>query len=158
MGQILSQLGHLFAQTIPTIIVVFFLLLVLDRIFFRPLSKTLEARARATSGALAEAREHAAAAEQKLLQYEQALQAVRQEIYRQREKSRREVMDEREGAVQKARGRAESMVKEAQDALAGELATAKADARVTVELLAKEIAELILTPGSNQGGREEAGV
>lgn len=157
MGQILNQLGQLFAQSIPTVILVLFLLVVLDWLFFKPLSNTLEARTKATSGALAEAREQAVAAEQKMLQYEQLLQSVRQEIYRQREKARREVLSEREEAIQKARGDAESMVKGAQEDLAEEISKAKADVRGEVEGLATEIAELILAPGSAQDDQGEAG-
>ena len=44
MGAISSQLGHLFLQTIPTVILVFLLFVILDRIFFRPVMAVLKQR------------------------------------------------------------------------------------------------------------------
>jgi F-type H+-transporting ATPase subunit b len=158
MGQITTQLGQLFAQTIPTVVFVFFLLLVLDRLFFRPLSQTLDARAKATSGALAEAREQASAAEEKSLQYEHALQKARQEIYRLREAARREALSEREKTIQKARAEAESALQEAQQALDAEVAKSKIDLRLTAESLAAEVAEALFAPGLGGGGQKEADV
>ncbi|MCL5005281.1 MAG: ATP synthase F0 subunit B [Acidobacteria bacterium] len=153
MGQITSQLGQLFAQTIPTVIFVFFLMLFLDRLFFRPLSRTLDARAEATSGALAEARKQAAAAEEKLSQYEHALQKARQEIYRLREAARRDALKEREDKIQKSRAAAESMLKEAQGTLAMEVMKSKIELRLTVESLAAEVTEALLAPGLDKGGQ-----
>jgi F-type H+-transporting ATPase subunit b len=151
MGQITSQLGQLFAQTIPTVIFVFFLVLVLDRLFFKPLSQTLDARAKATSGALADASELAKAAEEKSGQYERALQKARQEIYRLREAARRDALNEREKTIQAARAEAESMLKEAQDALSEEVGKSKTDLRQTVESLAAEVAESLFAPGLETG-------
>ena len=85
MGVIFSQLGHLFLQATPTVILVFFLFIVLDRIFFRPITAVMKQREESTVGALARAREQGAAAETKTREYEEAFQAARQEVYRQRE-------------------------------------------------------------------------
>jgi len=57
MGDILSRLGHLFVQSTPTVIFVFLLLVVLDRLFFRRLTEVLREREARTSGALERARE-----------------------------------------------------------------------------------------------------
>jgi len=153
MGQITSQLGQLFAQTIPTVVFIFCLVLVLDRLFFRPLSQTLEARAKATSGALAEAREQAAAVGEKSRQYEQALQKARQEIYRLREAARRDALSERENTIQKFRSEAESTLKDAQRALDEEVAKSKTDLRAAVESLAAEVTEALLAPGLSRDDR-----
>jgi F-type H+-transporting ATPase subunit b len=154
MDQIASQLGQLFAQAIPTMVFVFFLLWALNGLFFKPLSKTLDARAQATSGALADAREQAAAAEEKSRQYEQALQKARQEIYRLREEARRGALQERENTILKARSEADSTLKEAQLALNEEVTKSKTDLRVAVGSLAAEVAESLLAPGLS---REDQG-
>lgn len=153
MGQITTQLGHLFAQTIPTVIFVIFLLAVLDRLFFRPLSKTLDARARATSGALAEARNRAAQAEERLREYERAIHAARQEIYHHREDARNESLSERENKIREARAHAESMVNEAKADLDRESAMAKATLRGAVESLAVEVTETFFAPHIPDSGR-----
>ena len=72
MLEILRQLGHLFVRSIPTVISVFFLLLVLERLFFRPLLEVLKKREEATRGALVRASEQAAATEAKAREYEEA--------------------------------------------------------------------------------------
>ncbi len=61
MGDTFRQLGHLFLQTVPTVVFVFLLFVILDRIFFRPLTAVLKRREESTLGALARAREQAAA-------------------------------------------------------------------------------------------------
>ena len=154
MGQITTQLGQLFAQTIPTVVFVFCLVLILDRLFFRPLSQTLDARAKATSGAVAKAHEQAVAAEEKSCQYEQALQKARQEIYRRREAARKEALSEREKTVQQARSEAEASLKEAYDSLQKEVTESKSELRSTVESLAAEVAEGLFAPGLDHGGSE----
>src|SRR5579872_2207587 len=98
MGEITSQLGQLFVQSIPTIVIVFLLIFFLDHLFFKPLSRTLEARANATTGALEKAREQVTVAEEKSRQYERSIQAARQEIYRQQEAIRQDALKERDAA------------------------------------------------------------
>lgn len=157
MGQITTQLGHLFALTIPTVIFVIFLLVVLDRLFFKPLSQTLDERVRATSGALAEARIQGAKAEEKFREYERAVQAARQEIYRQREEARNKSLNERDKRIQQARGHAESMVKDAQTDLEKETAATKVEMRVAVESLATEMTVSLFAPHlapGEQGGAQ----
>src|SRR2546422_11557440 len=82
MGDILSQLSPLLVQSLPTVVLVFLLMVILDWLFFKPLTRVLGQREEATAGALARAREQAAAAEAKAREYEAALQAARQEVYR----------------------------------------------------------------------------
>ena len=103
MGEILRQLAHLVVQSIPTVIFVFLLLAILERLFFKPLTRILEERDNATLGALALAREKAATAEAKARQYEASFEAARQEVYRLQEANRRTALSEREERLQKAR-------------------------------------------------------
>ena len=153
MGQILSQLGHLFVQAIPTVVLVFILMFVLDRLFFRRLMEVLSEREARTSGALERARQDAALAETRSRQYEAAFQAVRQEVYRQREAERKRALAEREEALQKARQEAEAQLAKARADLAGEVEKAKAELHVTCQALAGQIAHSLLGNGSPEPGR-----
>lgn len=153
MGQTTTQLGHLFALSIPTAVLVVLLLAFLDRLFFRPLSQTLDARARATDGALAEARQRAAEAEEKLRAYERAVQTARQEIYRQRDEARNKALGEREQRLQKAREHAQSLVKDAQADLEKETAVAKVTLRTAVDSLASEVTNSFFAPRLPEEGQ-----
>ena len=155
MGAIFSQLGHLFLQTIPTVILVFLLFVILDRIFFRPLTAVLKQREESTVGALARAREQATAAETKARQYTEVFQAARQEVYRQREAERRAHLEQRDTALRMGREQAEGLIRDAQVALAGEVARVKAELDAACQPLAEEISQSLVGPEarSDEGGR-----
>lgn len=153
MGVIFSQLGHLFLQATPTVILVFFLFIVLDRIFFRPITAVMTQREESTVGALARAREQGAVAETKTREYEEAFQAARQEVYRQREVTRRTNLEQRDGALRKAREQAEVVVRDAQAALATEVARAKAELDGACRPLAEEISESLVGPDTTPSGQ-----
>jgi len=149
MGHILSQLGHLFLQALPTAVLVFLLMFILDRLFFRPLMEVLNERETRTVGALARAREQAALAETRSREYEAAFQAVRQEVYRQRETERKRALAKREEALQKARLEAEASLAKARTELAAEVERVKAELTITCQALADEIATSLLDSGSS---------
>lgn len=155
MDVIASQLGQLLVQSIPTIVFVLFLVAFLNRLFFKPLSRTLDARAKSTSGALTEAREQAEQADTKLHEYEQNIQSARQEIYHHREEARRKSLSERDVKIQAARGRADEMVNESQADLDKQTALAKSELMTAVEALANEVTVALFSPhvsGPGQGG------
>jgi F-type H+-transporting ATPase subunit b len=147
MGEILSRLGQLFVQSTPTVIFVFLLLIILDRLFFRRLDEVLKEREAATRGALARARTETATAEAKWQEYEAAFQAARQEVYRQREIDRREGLAERESSLEKAREQTESWVKDAQGKLSAQVESAKEELNLGSRALALEIVGAILGGG-----------
>jgi len=151
MGDMFRQLGHLFLQTVPTVVFVFLLFIILDRIFFRPLTAVLKRREELTLGALARAREQAATAESKSREYEQAFKGARQEVYRQREAERRASLADRETALQNARGRAEAMIRKAQAQLAEEAARVKAELERACRPLAEDISKSLVGPASPTG-------
>jgi len=155
MGVIFDQLGHLFLQAIPTVLLLFLLFVVLDRIFFRPVMAVLKQREELTVGALARARDQATAAETKTGEYEAAFQAARQEVYRQREVDRRKNLEQRDIALRKAREQAEVVVREAQAALAAEVDRSKTELDSACPPLAEEISQILLRPDSlpGEGGR-----
>jgi F-type H+-transporting ATPase subunit b len=154
MGDIFRQLGQLFLQSVPTVVFVFLLFLILNRILFRPLIAVLKKREEATSGALARARQEAEAVVAKTQEYEAAFQSARQEVYRQREADRRVCVAEREAALQKARGQAEELVREGQALLDQEVAVAKVELERTSRPLAEEISQSLLGPDTFTGGAE----
>lgn len=157
MSEVFSQLARLFVQSVPTVIFVFLLFVILERLFFRPVLAVLKQRGEATVGTLARAREMAAAAEAKLRDYEAAFQAARQEIYRQREAARRATLSEREGILQKAREQAEAMLREAQASLAGEVAGARTQLHNASRALAEEITATILGRSAQADSSPPAG-
>ncbi len=153
MGEIASQLGQLLVQSIPTIVFVLFLVAFLNRLFFKPLSQTLDARAKATSGALADARQQAERADATFADYEKAIQAARQEIYQHREEVRREALSKRDNRIQDERSRADSMVNQAQADLEKETALAKLELQAATESLAVEVADSLFAPRLAPGGQ-----
>jgi F-type H+-transporting ATPase subunit b len=155
MGDTLSRLGQLFLQSTPTVILVFLLLIILDRLFFRRLDEVLKAREEATRGALARARQETVTAEAKWQEYEAAFQAARQEVYRQRENDRREGLVERGNSLEKAREQTESWLKDTQEKLSAQVESAKQELSQAGQSLALEIADAVLGEGgSAERGRE----
>jgi F-type H+-transporting ATPase subunit b len=148
MGEIFSELGRLFVQTVPTVIFVFLLLILLERLFFKPLVDILQKRQEATTGALERARKDAETAGGKLKEYEAAILAVRQELYKQREADRRAALAERDDTLRKAREQAEARLKEAEAAIKKDLEAAKVELAGTVQTLSAQIAEKILGEGT----------
>ena len=144
MGDILNQLEQLFLQSIPTVVFVFFLLVILDWLFFRPLTRVLREREEATVGALARAREQSAAAEEKAREYEAAFQAARQEVYRQREAERKAALHERETTLQRGREQSEVWRQGAQATLRKDVEAVKQELQTACRSLAQEIAEVVL--------------
>lgn len=115
----------------------------------------MDERTRATNGALADARIQGAEAEERLREYERAIQAARQEIYHHREEARNKAMGERERKIQEARARAESMVSAAKADLEKEATIAKVTLRGAVESLAAEVTNSFFTPHPTESGRED---
>jgi len=144
MNDIVRQLGQLLVQTIPTVIFVFALMLILERLFFAPLGGVIKQREEATSGALARAREQSEMAAAKTRQYEASFQAARQEVYRMREANRRAWLAERDERLKRAREQSILMVKGAQAGLAGEVEAAKHDLLANSKALAERITQSVL--------------
>jgi F0F1-type ATP synthase membrane subunit b/b' len=155
MAETFRQLGHLFVQSIPTVIFVFLLAAILDRLFFRPLTAVLKQREEETLGALDRARALSAAAEAKVKEYEAAFQAARQEVYRLRESDRRAALQEREEILKAERARSESTLRDAQAALQAEVESVKQQLASTTHALALAVTHAVLgeaTPVGPEGG------
>ena len=157
MGETLRQLGHLFVQSAPTVIFVFLLSAILDRLFFRPLDAVLKQREEETLGAFDRARELSAAADAKAKEYEAEFQAARQEVYRLRESDRRSGLQEREEMLSGARARAESALKDAQAALHAEAESVKQQLTGITRSLALEVTRTVLGEATLRGPEGGAG-
>ena len=157
MGETFRQLGHLFAQSIPTVIFVFLLGVILDRLFFRPLDAVLKQREEETLGAFDRASELSAAADAKAKEYEAEFQAARQEVYRRRESDRRTGLQEREEMLSGARARAESALKDAQAALHAEAESVKQQLTGITRSLALEVTRTALGEATLRGPEGGAG-
>jgi len=157
MGETFRQLGHLFAQSIPTVIFVFLLGVILDRLFFRPLDAVLKQREEETLGAFDRARELSAAADAKAKEYEAEFQAARQEVYRLRESDRRTGLQEGEEMLSGARARAESALKDAQAALHAEAESVKQQLTGITRSLALEVTRTVLGEATLRGPEGGAG-
>ena len=151
MGHIISQLGHLFLQALPTAVLVFILMFILDRLFFRRLAEVIKEREARTSGALERAREQVELAETRAREYETAFQSVRQEVYRQREAERKRTIAEREAALEVARKATESQLVKVRAELAAQVEDAKAQLNATCQTLANQIADSLVGNGSAPG-------
>ena len=92
---LIKQLGELFLQAVPTVIIVFLFYLFLRANFFKPIERILAERTARVEGARSEASAAQTAAQEKLNAYEEALKKARSGIYAEQEAARQAVLDER---------------------------------------------------------------
>src|ERR1700686_161044 len=152
MQQIVHQLGELFLQAVPTVLIVLAFYLILRALFFKPLLAVMAEREARTVGARKAAAAAEAAAAEKLKQYQEALKKARAQVYAEQETGRKKVLDERAARLKEARGKAAEEVATAKERIAKELAEALGEVRSTVEQLAAEIARRVLQIAPRPGG------
>jgi F-type H+-transporting ATPase subunit b len=141
--EILRQLGELFLEAIPTILIVFLFYLFLRSNFFGPLERVLAERQARTEGARRASEASQAAAQEKIRAYQDALKRARAEIYAEQETARRAVLDERAALIRSARSRSNEDVRGAKEEISADLATARAELEKEIQALAREIARTI---------------
>jgi F-type H+-transporting ATPase subunit b len=144
MPQIVHQLGELFLQAVPTVLIVLLFYLILRAFFFQPLLKVMAERDARTSGAQKAAEAAEAAAAEKGKQYQDALRQARAQVYAEQDSARKKLLEERAALLKDARTRGAAEVGAAKERVAGELAGARKDVEATVAPLAAEIARRIL--------------
>ena len=144
MDAILTALGGLLLQALPTFLLVLVLHFYLKFVFFRPLDKVLASRRMADEGARQQAQASLEAASRKSAEYEAAVRAARGEIYREQEETRRQWRAQHAVAVEESRRSASELVKQARAELANEAARASTSLKGESERLAGEIAEAVL--------------
>ncbi len=144
MQEIVHQLGELFLQAVPTVLILIVFYVVLKFLFFAPLLKVMAERDARTVGARKAAETAQAAAAEKLKQYQEALKQARAKVYAAQEGERKKLLDDRASLLKDTRGKAASEVAKAKDRVAGELAAARKDIETTVAQLSAEIARRVL--------------
>lgn len=141
--EILRQLGELFLEAVPTVVIVFLFYLFLRSSFFGPLERVLAERQARTEGARRAAEASQAAAQEKIRAYQDALKRARADIYAEQEAARRTVLDERAALIRSARSRSNEEVRDAKARISADLAAARAELEKEVQALAQEIARAI---------------
>ena len=142
--EILQQLGELFRQAAPTVLILFLFYLFLRASFFGPLERVLAERRARTEGARRAAESSRAAAQEKTRAYQEALKKARAEIYAEQETARRAILEERMALLRAARSRATDEVRAAKEKIFADLAKARAELETLGPALAREIARAIL--------------
>jgi len=151
--EILHQLGELFLEAVPTIVVVLLFYAFLRWAFFGPIQKAMAERAAKIEGARAEAASVEAAAKQELDTYHEALRKARAEIYAEQEAARQAALDERAKLLKVMRSRSQEEVAAAKKRIAADVAAARAEIELQAPALASQIARAILDkPSSLRGG------
>jgi F-type H+-transporting ATPase subunit b len=148
------QLGELFLQAVPTVLIILFFYFILRALFFKPLLRVMAERDASTVGAQKAAEAAQAAASEKVKQYQDALRLARGQVYAEQEAARKKLLDERAVQLKEARTKASEEVSVAKDRVARELAAARRDVEASVAELSAEIARRILQapPRPGRGG------
>jgi F-type H+-transporting ATPase subunit b len=151
MQAIVHQLGELFLQAVPTVLIILFFYFILRALFFKPLLAVMAERDSRTGGAQKASEAAQAAAAEKVKQYREALRQARGQVYAEQEAARKKLLDERAAQIKEARTKALSEVSAAKTRLAAELAAAGRDVETTVGQLSAEIARRILQTAPRPG-------
>jgi F-type H+-transporting ATPase subunit b len=155
MQTIVQQLGELFLQAVPTVLIILLFYFILRLVFFKPLLAVMAERDARTVGAQKASEAAQAAAAEKVKQYQEALRQARGQVYAEQETARKKLLDERAARIKEARTRASAEVSAAKEHVAAELAAARRDVESTVAQLSAEIARRMLeTPPPRSPARE----
>ncbi|SRR6266436_2245680 len=144
MQEIVLQLGELFLQAVPTILIVLAFYLMLRALFFKPLLAVMAERDTRTAGARKAAAAAEAAAAEKVKHYQEALKKARAQVYSEQEAARKKLLDERAALLKEARNKAVVEVAAGKERVAKELAAALQELKASVGQLAAEIARRVL--------------
>jgi F-type H+-transporting ATPase subunit b len=157
MQEIVRQLGELFLEAVPTVLIILLFYFILRGIFFKPLLRAMAEREARTVGAEKAAELAQARALEKAKQYQDAMKQARSQVYAEQEAARKKVLDERAALVKQARTAATAQVASAKERIAAEVAVARHEIETTVRELSAEIARRVLeSPRRPGGSRREA--
>jgi F-type H+-transporting ATPase subunit b len=150
--EILRQLGNLFLQAVPTVIIVFVFYLFMRWAFFTPIQKAMAEREAKIEGARKDAAAVQAAASQDLQNYDEALKKARAEIYAEQEQARQAILQERSKNLKAMRTLAQKEVAEGKKKIEAEMSAARKEIEASAPAMAAEIARSVLEkPLSLQG-------
>ncbi len=151
MQAIVHQLGELFLQAVPTVLIILLFYIILRALFFKPLLQVMAERDSRTVGAQQASEAAQAAAAEKVKQYQEALKQARGQVYAEQEAARKKLLEGRAAQIKEARTKASGEVSAAKVRIATELAAARRDVEATVAQLSTEIARRILQTPSRPG-------
>jgi F-type H+-transporting ATPase subunit b len=150
--EILRQLGNLFLQAVPTVVIVFLFYLFMRWAFFTPIAKAMAEREAKIEGARKDAAAVQAAANQDLQNYNEALKKARAEIYAEQEQARQAILQERSKNLKAMRSLAQKEVAEGKKKIEVEMVAARKEIEASAPAMALEITRSILErPLSLQG-------
>ena len=144
MQEIVHQLGELFLQAVPTVLILLAFYGVPRVLFFKPLLKIMAEREARTAGARKAAEAAQAAAAEKIKQYQEALKQARAKVYIEQEAARKRVLDERAELLKETRKKGAAEVAKAKERVAKELDAARRDIETTIAQLSTEIARRVV--------------
>jgi F-type H+-transporting ATPase subunit b len=144
MQEIVHQLGELFLQAVPTVLILLAFYFILRAIFFKPLLQVMAERDARTGGARKAAEAAQAAAAEKVKQYQEALKQARAKVYAEQEAARKKLLDDRAALLKEARAKAAAEVAAAKERITTEFASARKEVESTVPQLSAEIARQVL--------------
>jgi len=156
MQQIVHQLGELFLQAAPTVLIVFLFYFILKSLFFGPLLRVMQERDDRTIGAQKAAEAAQAAAARKTREYQDALKQARAQVYAEQDAARRKLLEQRTAQLKDARDSAAGEVRAAKERIAQELAAARRDVEASSSQLAAAIARRMLESRPPVGPAREA--
>jgi F0F1-type ATP synthase membrane subunit b/b' len=142
--EILHQIGELFLEALPTVVIVLLFYFFLRWAFFTPIQKAMAERTARIEGARAEAAAVEAEAKNELDSYNDAMKKARAKIYAEQEASRQAVLDERARLLQAMRSRVQEEVVVAKKRIAVEAIAARAQIEAQTPQLAEQIAKAVL--------------
>jgi len=152
MQEIVRQLGELFLQAVPTVLIILLFYFSLRALVFKPLLLVMAERDARTVGAQKAAEVAEAAAVEKAKQYQDALKQARAQVYAEQEAERKKLLDERTESIKTARAAAMAQVAAAKERVTSEVAEARREIDATVGQLSAEIARRILQSPLRPGG------
>lgn len=150
---ILRQIGELLLSSIPAMFGLLIVWAAYRRIVYTRLQQVLAEREARTEGAIRQAQEEIASAEERTAEYERAVREARAQIFLAQEANSRRTMEERAAALAEARKQAEAMVKAARASLDTDVQTAKAGLQQQADVLANQIIQTVLGSAAGMGGR-----
>src|ERR1700675_836878 len=133
MPVIVHQLGELFLQAVPTVLIILLFYFILRALFFKPLLRVMAERDSRTAGAQKAAEAAQAAAAEKVKQYQDALRQARGQVYAEQEAARKQLLEERAAQLKEARTKASAEVGAGKERISRELAGARRDIEATVD-------------------------
>ncbi len=143
--EIVHQLGELFLQAVPTVVIVFLFYLFMRWSFFVPITKVMaERKARIEGARRRKPRAFRAQAAEKKRADQEALRQARGVIFTEQEAVRRVALDQRATTILAARTHANEEVQTAKKRITAEIEAARGELETSGGELAEQIVHAIL--------------